>query len=256
MIYLFRKNRKKLISATSEKGFSTKVSRYFAYGVGEIILVVIGILIALQIDTWRERQKQHQQEVYILNRFVADLNKDIKQFDNHIVKVKKRLSNIDSIAKMLENPEKVDKRRFVQLQFELMIDDYFIPARGTYDEGVSSGKLTYIKNDQLREQIFNYYAAISSSRDNDNVQYKVTNELILPIFVEEIGTTKAFAQNLLKANNQLPDLDINSLAKSKNYYKLLLYATGESYQLRDWKYYKTLASSLKLHIEQTLELYL
>lgn len=252
MVNLLRKNRKKLLSDTSEKKSFNKFSRYLTYGIGEIVLVVIGILIALQINTWSTEREQHKQEVYILHRLSADLTKDIYNLEIRTEWIKKRLSSIDTIAKMLENPDKADKKRFLALQTNLMIDNYFVPSRGTYDEGISSGRLTYIKNDSLREQIFNYYRAISNNRDNDNVQYKVTNELILPLFVEEVGATKSMIKSFLKANSQLPELDINKLAKSKKYYQLLLYTKGEEYQIGDWKIYIKSALELKQHIESTL----
>tara|TARA_R110002073_G_scaffold108336_3_gene243423 strand:+ start:90633 stop:91400 length:768 start_codon:yes stop_codon:yes gene_type:complete len=252
MVNLLRKNRKKLLSENSETKPYRKFSRYLAYGTGEIILVVIGILIALQINTWSTQQQEHNQQVNILHRLSADLSKDINNLKTKTEWIKKRLSVIDTIAKILENPAKADKKRFMALQDNLMIDNYFVPSRGTYDEGISSGRLTYIKNDSLREQIFNYYRTISNNRDNDNVQYKVTNELILPLFVEEIGATKSIAKSYLKADNQLPELDLNRLAKSKKYYQLLLYTKGEAYQIQDWDIYIKAALDLKQHIEATL----
>jgi len=252
MVNLLRKNRRKLLSENSETKPSRKFSRYIAYGTGEIVLVVIGILIALQINTWSNQQQEHKQEVYILHRLSADLNKDISNLEIRTKWVKKRLSDIDTIAKMLENPDKSDKEKFLALQTNLMIDNYFVPSRGTYDEGISSGKLNYIKNDSLRESIFNYYRAISNKRDNDNVQYKVTNELILPLFVEEVGATKSMIKSYLKADNQLPELDLNKLAKSKKYYQLLLYTKGEVYQIQDWEIYIKSALELRQHIEAIL----
>ena len=59
MINLFKKIRKKLLS-------KNKFSSYLIYAIGEIVLVVIGILIALQINNWNEYKKKEQYELSLL----------------------------------------------------------------------------------------------------------------------------------------------------------------------------------------------
>ena len=53
-----------------------KTGKYFKYAIGEIILVVIGILIALQINNWNENKKIKSTEVYVLNEVLNNLNED------------------------------------------------------------------------------------------------------------------------------------------------------------------------------------
>ena len=60
MIKLFRKIRQKLLA-------ENKISKYLIYAIGEIILVVIGILIALQINNWNESNKEKKKHGYYLN---------------------------------------------------------------------------------------------------------------------------------------------------------------------------------------------
>ena len=67
MIKFFRHIRKTLLE-------QNKTSKYFKYAIGEIVLVVIGILIALQINNWNEHRKSMLQEVNILSK----LNRDLK----------------------------------------------------------------------------------------------------------------------------------------------------------------------------------
>ena len=70
MIKFFRHIRQQLIR-------DNKMGKYFKYAIGEIILVVIGILIALQINNWNENRKLKQQEAKYYCQLVADLNADI-----------------------------------------------------------------------------------------------------------------------------------------------------------------------------------
>ena len=71
MIKFFRKIRQNLL-------MENKTSKYFKYAIGEIILVVIGILIALQINNWNENRKEKDSLNTIYNIVVSDLKSDIK----------------------------------------------------------------------------------------------------------------------------------------------------------------------------------
>jgi hypothetical protein len=70
MISFFRKIRQQLLS-------QNKVSKYLLYAIGEIVLVVIGILIALQINNWNELQKLQEKETILLASFQKELEENI-----------------------------------------------------------------------------------------------------------------------------------------------------------------------------------
>ena len=74
MIKFFRKIRQKLLS-------ENKFSKYVIYAIGENFLVVIGILIALQINNWNEEKKTKVVEIEILTQFKEDLNDDIESIN-------------------------------------------------------------------------------------------------------------------------------------------------------------------------------
>jgi hypothetical protein len=74
MIKFFRKIRQRLLT-------ENKFSKYLLYAIGEIILVVIGILIALQINNWNEKRKENATINTYLKGIMADLNNDTKRFD-------------------------------------------------------------------------------------------------------------------------------------------------------------------------------
>ena len=76
MLAFFRKIRKSLINSGS--------NRYLLYAVGEIALVVIGILIALQINNWNEERKNHEFERQILSELLYDLQSDTADINYQI----------------------------------------------------------------------------------------------------------------------------------------------------------------------------
>ena len=71
MIKFFRRIRQRLLT-------ENKFSKYLLYAIGEIILVVIGILIALSINNWNEDRKESLIEKNYLRRLLADLENDYK----------------------------------------------------------------------------------------------------------------------------------------------------------------------------------
>ncbi|SMD42790.1 hypothetical protein SAMN00777080_1355 [Aquiflexum balticum DSM 16537] len=77
MIKFFRKIRQKLLQ-------QNKVGSYFKYAIGEILLVVIGILIALSINNWNEAQKAKQSERVVLKNLIQDLRADSLAFNDNL----------------------------------------------------------------------------------------------------------------------------------------------------------------------------
>ena len=77
MIKFFRKIRQKLLS-------ENKFSKYLIYAIGEIILVVIGILIALSINTWNENKKNKIKEIKSLTELRKDLVQNLNDINGNI----------------------------------------------------------------------------------------------------------------------------------------------------------------------------
>ena len=82
MIKFFRKIRQNLL-------MENKTSKYFKYAIGEIILVVIGILIALQINNWNEDRKIRKAEKELFQNILTDLRFDENRIKNYILQYKK-----------------------------------------------------------------------------------------------------------------------------------------------------------------------
>ncbi len=90
MIKFFRKIRQNLLS-------EGKTGKYFKYAIGEIVLVVIGILIALQINNWNENKNNNAKIKTLFDQVLQDLEQDIKTIDGTVFYLKKR----DSIAELI-----------------------------------------------------------------------------------------------------------------------------------------------------------
>jgi len=77
MLFLLRQIRRKLL-------MNNKITTYLLYAIGEIFLVVIGILIAVQIDDWNKRREEQKQQRKYYEDILVDLRKDSAHFANRI----------------------------------------------------------------------------------------------------------------------------------------------------------------------------
>ena len=153
MIKFFRKIRQNLL-------MENKTSKYFKYAVGEIVLVVIGILIALQINNWNENRKDKDYEVMMLSEISRTLEGDIKNFDIMIQRMNKLDSSVTVMAQHV-----VDKSKFIDSLY-LYRDarrDYYLNLGITYQynpgpyQALKSNSINKVSNDSLRNALIAFY---------------------------------------------------------------------------------------------------
>lgn len=105
MIKFFRKIRQNLL-------FKGKTGKYLKYAIGEIILVVIGILIALQINNWNEGRKDLAQEQLILMQLQREYISNLNQLDEKILMRNEGLVACNMLLNQIDNPQLVNAEEF------------------------------------------------------------------------------------------------------------------------------------------------
>ena len=154
MIRIFRDLRQELVK---EKKFS----RYLIYAVGEILLVVFGILIALQINTWNQANIEGEKEVKYLNNIKKDLYQQLSVIEEQI-KHERESSNSANrlLKKYFEQSELIIDHSFVRDLSRLTSRKTFISIDPTYTDLVSSGNISLISEDEIRLGIIKYYQSV------------------------------------------------------------------------------------------------
>lgn len=145
-----------------------KVKRYTAYAIGEILLVVIGILIALQLGDLKQAKTERRLEKEYLERLVIDMENDlsITEFIERTLISKKE--NLIKVRAYIEDPSVVlDDTVMLTLKRSYILGAELPNARltGTFQELISTGNLRLIRNKDLRNNIVNYYAAWEHNND-------------------------------------------------------------------------------------------
>tara|TARA_R110000744_G_scaffold373458_1_gene485630 strand:+ start:8838 stop:9908 length:1071 start_codon:yes stop_codon:yes gene_type:complete len=144
MIKFFRKIRQRLLT-------DNKFSKYFLYAIGEIVLVVIGILIALQINTWNEEQKNRFEEKNLLLELRTEFREKKESLDANKRQGAGFIKNIsiyDTYANASAPEYNLDSLRF--LVRSLTMGNFFITPNSTLNSIENSAKIYLIKNDELR----------------------------------------------------------------------------------------------------------
>lgn len=133
-----------------------KTSKYFKYAIGEIVLVVIGILIALQVNNQNQTRKSKQQERTYYCKIAEDLQVDITNIDSSLVTIDMRL---ESTERFLKNLLKIQKDKQVIFKDFLSTFRYykFIPTKPAIVDITSSGKLETLRNQTLKNRILSHY---------------------------------------------------------------------------------------------------
>ena len=154
MIKFFRKIRYNLM----ETG---KTGKYFKYAIGEIVLVVIGILIALSINNWNESRKESALQKVYLKGIAQDLEKDVEQSKSIIGTYLIPLNIINDLEPhfKLDATLRLENIDTTNLSFtELFLrPNSFRSTKGTYSSLIADGKSNLIKNKILFQRIQSIY---------------------------------------------------------------------------------------------------
>lgn len=149
MIKLFRKNRQKMLS-------ENKLVNYLAYGAGEVILVIIGILFALAIN---EHSKSNN-NLALRNSYIIQLNDEADRnlekliiLDNESAK---KLKELDTLFQLLLNKQ-YNNPKLSSKSFFLIMSDKFYPIMITFENLKFSGDLNLFDDLNLRNSISETY---------------------------------------------------------------------------------------------------
>ena len=157
-----------------KKLVSMETGKYFRYAVGEIVLVVIGILIALQVNNWNEYRKEKVEEKKILLSLHNEISNNLESLQvvieekNKIIDVNQYI--IDNAGK---NGEWKSMKPLDSLMNYISLSGWiFVPQNGVLNEIINSGKLLLIENDLIKNEIASLPQLLSLMIEEDR-QYRL-----------------------------------------------------------------------------------
>ncbi|MFK7782122.1 DUF6090 family protein [Psychroserpens sp.] len=168
MIKFFRQIRHNLLT-------EGKTSKYFKYAIGEILLVVIGILIALQISNWNQNRLNSNKETAILADIHKEFTQNKKQLDSVIIQHKLVYDNcakVMSLFPILSKPEpEVLDSLSVQLWWSYG-GVTFNPSQTSINALESTSSFDIIKNESLRDLLISWNDLITDYQEEELLSRK------------------------------------------------------------------------------------
>lgn len=258
MIKFFRKIRKKLF-------VENRFNKYLVYAIGEIALVMIGILLALQVNNWNQKRINNSKEYYHLVGLQNDLNRQLNildDVDKQYVDIIKTAENLLIDYQKFESIEEIPNinKRISNLMWE----KNFSIINTSFSELISTGNINLIENKELRNNIIEYYQYLEVSYQTTNQNSKdVFYSLAFPVFTEvtiinpsDFGMlvgeklTYNFSESLTKAQkNQFKNVDMQK--KIINAINLKILSTSSNKMILDFavKNGRELLDNIKKELE-------
>tara|TARA_R110001632_G_scaffold193046_3_gene313937 strand:+ start:1491 stop:2318 length:828 start_codon:yes stop_codon:yes gene_type:complete len=157
MIRFFRKIRYDLMEKNPHAGRAGKTAKYLKYAIGEIVLVMIGILLALQVNTWNINRNNAKQEIAILSQLENEYEENLKEVNEKISMRYAMQSSIKTIFTYMDNGidgVSLDTiRKHIGRTYK---NPTFDGPNGVTQEILSSGKLYLIQNLNLKIHLSNW----------------------------------------------------------------------------------------------------
>ena len=164
--------------------------KYGRYAVGEIVLVVIGILIALQINSWNQSRENEKLKKIYLQRLIHDVEQDTIIIGYTQQEIHKGQEVISEFLESFDLPSEMRKKdTLVENYFKTgWIISEFVPVKSTYIQLSQTGNMKMLNNAELIDEIIGYYRYIQQLENSNTVN----KDWITPIDQEVAVATAAF----------------------------------------------------------------
>ena len=181
MIKFFRKIRRKMLT-------ENKFNKYLIYAIGEIALVVIGILIALSLNNWNQKKSERKLESRYIFSLIEDAKTDLSNFNNAIIVNEERVNIVDSLASMCFNytvKAKKDPELFIQNNKAYVHPFFVTHTDRTLAQLKNTGSMRLITDNSIVDALIEYEGYFEKLT-NQQVWYEnALNNLIesgIPVF--------------------------------------------------------------------------
>ena len=218
MTTLFKKIRQKLL-------MENKTSKYFKYAIGEIVLVVIGILIALQINNWNENRKLEKTKYTLLLALKNELNNNVKALDHYYLQIHKTNSKFNKILLYSVGEYEIPNDSLKYYLSNMMYDRTLSIFNSVEEEAINSGKFELL-SDSLKQSLSllkDFTNSRNSIQDkasffNFDIDSITTSLTMIPAIPVEFSRHQAIP---LHPKFVLSEIELSTLIKQPQTYLIL-----------------------------------
>jgi len=163
-----------------------KTGKYLKYAIGEIVLVMIGILLALQVNNWNEQRKMNAQEQELLEGLEVEFTINFNRLEKVLKLHQNSIDNANEIMTYFNTDiSNIPEAKFDSLQFHIQNVWTFNPRKGLLNSVITSGKINLISNIELKNLLASYEDMVDDTTEEvreisllgENF-YSITNDYI------------------------------------------------------------------------------
>ncbi len=182
MIKFFRKIRYDLME-------KNKTGQYFKYAIGEIVLVMIGILLALQVSNWNQERKDRISERKILDNIHKDFKKNKVNFDSMKVINYRSIAALDSMVTLFPlNRDSLKINTYFKYGDQIEGITYNAYS-STVESVINSNSLQLIQDEELQEYLVSWKDVLLDFQEEETAYYKMLNDQFWPYYIEVFDYT-------------------------------------------------------------------
>jgi len=161
----------------------SKVTRYLAYAAGEIFLVVVGILIALQINNQNDLRKDRAREIHYLENIKTDLDINLAEMDRYLENRTECIAAANRIIEHFEGKPVIDYSAFNADGVMIYSWQRYWQNDNTFQELVNSGNLALISNDAIKKNLLDIEALYKKMKsEEDHFRFDTETLIYQPLY--------------------------------------------------------------------------
>jgi len=229
MIKIFRRIRKQLL-------IESKVNRYFLYAIGEIILVVIGILIALSINNWNVKKVARKAELTFYKHTKQQLLDDVNNIRSQIEYNNRYLEQFNYATTLIQNQNRSKKDSLSLVAMNLLTNSDFDRQGNIYETTVNSGDIKLLKNNLIIDGLRRLEESYMYVNRMENIHFDAVLSMVPEIKQAVRFSTRTIEnENLLYSYQfeNLFSLSIKIMLEKDETYERALYQIDSLIKLMD-----------------------
>ena len=205
MIKFFRKIRFDLMETGKTGKPATPAGRYLKYAIGEIVLVMIGILLALQINNWNEHRKERIKEQVILKQLKEDYLADLNQLEQKMEMRNTIIKSAFEIFNAMDHPDEVSRDSLIKDIADMSDDPTFDPIQNNL---INSGNLNLITNEKLKRLLSHWSSDVVALQEIEVIWSDKINHELDPLLAK-LGIARDVANSWMNDSDHIWMLDDN-----------------------------------------------
>jgi len=234
-----------------------KFNKYFLYVLGEILLVVLGILIALEIDNQNKLKENNKKEILYLQSFQEDLKKDIGLIKEQLHRKEYLFSELEEIFHEFPDLENRSEKELLEISNRLSLiasQNIFVCSCSTFEAIQNSSDIQVVTDFALVQLLFNYYTHLNIIITHDELSNEYIRNVVEPYIYKKLELRSIdFIAEWYENDNRKYEKQLSAIFSDYEFENILIGSRDrtESY-LQIYKKALMLAEELYLRLDEKI----